>query len=423
MKYNKTTLKNGVRIITVPIPSLESATITIWVGVGSRFEEDRVLGVSHFLEHMVFKGSVKRPSAKEISEAVDEFGGEFNASTSKEWTNFHIKARTGKLDLALDVLADMVLNPLLKEEEIEREKGVILEEMAMYEDTPTAKIGDIFENLIFSGNELGRDIIGTKKSIKGVKRSDFVNHRSSNYSADNIVITIAGGFNEDKMIKLVSSYFSDIKKGKLPNITKFSHKQTKPKTLLHYKDIQQAHFEMGFVGEKRGHEDRFAEAVLSTILGGGMSSRLFLEVRERRGLAYSVRTSSDYAKDTGYLSTYVGADIKRIDDAISVVLDQYYGLANGKYPIEDKELLKAKEFIKGHVALSLEDTDSVNSFFGTKELLLGKIEIPQDIYDAIDKVTKEDVYKVAKRYFKAEKLNFALIGPFKDQKRFEKLLI
>lgn len=404
------------------MPSLESATITIWVGVGSRYEDDRVLGVSHFLEHMVFKGSKKRPTAKEISEAVDSFGGEFNASTSKEWTNFHIKARTGKLDIALDVLADMVLHPLLLAEEIEREKGVILEEMAMYEDTPTAKIGDIFENLIFKGNELGRDIIGTRESIREMKHQDFLDHRKSHYSSENIVITVAGGFDEGKILKFIESYFSEIGKHPTSDIKKFENKSKVPQVLIHYKDIKQAHFEMGFVGEKRGHDNRYAEAVLATILGGGMSSRLFLEVRERRGLAYSVRTSSDYARDTGYMSTYVGADMKRLNDAISVTLDQYYGLASGKYPVVAAELTKAKEFIKGHVALSLEDTDSVNAFFGIKELLLNKIETPDEIYAKIDMVKIEDVLKVANMFFKPERLNFALIGPFKDEKRFQKLL-
>ena len=232
MKYKLTRLRNSLRLIVVPMPTLESVTVTVWVGVGSRYEAKMVSGLSHFLEHMVFKGSKKRPSAKKISEAIDSFGGEFNASTSKEWTNFYIKARAAKLSTAMDVLSDMVLAPLLKPEDIEREKGVILEEMAMYEDTPIAKIEDYFERLIFKGNSLGRDIVGDQDSVKSIGQRDFIDYRDKNYSPENIVITIAGGVSFKKASELTKRYFSAIKVRPKANYRKFVYGKVCPKVLL-----------------------------------------------------------------------------------------------------------------------------------------------------------------------------------------------
>lgn len=422
MKYRVSKLPNGLRVITVPIKSMESATVTVWVGTGSRNESKSINGLSHFLEHMVFKGSKKRPSAKEIGEAIDSFGGEFNASTHKEWTNFYIRTRTAKLETAIDVLSDMVLRPLLKKEDVEREKGVIVEEIAMYEDTPMANIGDIFENLIFKGSSLERDIAGTKKSVMSIKQSDFVKYRNKHYGGNNLVVTIAGGINEKKTLDLCRKYFSGLKRKK--NVTSSSAKvsQKKPNVLLKSKKIEQAHFIMGFLGYKRNHKDKYAEGVLSTILGGGMSSRMFTEVREKRGLAYAVRTSPEHYLDTGYLSTYAGVDLKRVDDAVKVVLEQYYLLRDEKEKISKKELTKAKEYLKGHFALSLEDTKAINSLFGIGELLLNRIETPEEIFKGIEKVRVEDIIKVAKYLFVPEKLNFAIIGPYKSKERFVRLL-
>lgn len=422
MEYRRKILLNGLRVGIVPLPNLESATVTVWVGVGSRSEEKKVSGISHFLEHMVFKGSQRRPSAKEIAEAVDAIGGEFNAATSKHWTNFYIKARTEVLEKAFDVLSDMVLAPLLKKEDVEREKGVIIEEMAMYEDTPMMKISDIFEQLIFEGNPLGRDIIGNKQSVKKTTRNDFVRYRKRHYYADNMLVTVAGGVRETEVLALTKKYFGKLK-NKDKGIEKgFKTKQKKPKVKLHPKKKEQAHFVLGFLANPMGHKERFVESVLAGVLGQGMSSRLFSEVREKRGLAYSIKTYLDRYVDTGYIGTYAGVDVKRVDEAIKVTLDQHYGLAKGLYKLSETELAKAKEYLKGHLALSLEDTKSVNSFFGVKELILGKIETPEEIFNGIDKVAQPDLIKLAKKLFVPERLNLAIIGPYKSQTRFEKLL-
>lgn len=374
------------------------------------------------MEHMVFKGSKKRPSAKEIAEAVDAIGGEFNAAASKQWTNFYIKARAEVLEKAFDVLSDMVLAPLLKKEDIEREKGVILEEMAMYEDTPMIKIIDVFDQLIFKGSPLGRDVIGKKESVKNITRTDFERYRKMHYYNKNILITVAGGIKEAKVLDLSKKYFGELKKGSKKGTQKFKSSQKGPQVKLHPKKKEQAHFVLGFLGNPMGSKDRFVESVLSGVLGQGMSSRLFSEVREKRGLAYSIKTYLDRYVDTGYIGTYAGVDVKRVDEAIKVTLDQHYGLASGVYKLSETEIAKAKEYIKGHLALSLEDTKNVNSLFGVKELILDKVETPEEIFAGIDKVTKSDLIRLAKELFVPERLNLAIIGPYKSQIKFEKLL-
>jgi len=413
--------------MTVPMPGLESATVIIWVKTGSRREEKRINGISHFLEHMVFKGSEKRASAKEISETVDAIGGEFNAATSKDWTNFYIKARVGSLETAFDVLSDMVLRPILAPEEIEREKGTIVQEIAMYEDTPAIKIQDVFENLIFSGNSLAWDVAGDAKSVRTIQKDDFVRYRSIYYHPENMLVTVSGGVDRNEVIKLAEKYFG---KFQIPNLKSqannklqiFKPTQGKPQYMLKTKKTDQTNFILGFLGDPRGYKNKYVQSVLSGILGGGMSSRLFIEVRERRGLAYSVRTSGDRFDDIGYFGAYAGVDPKKAGEAISVILDQYYGISNKQYPITNGELKKAKEYIKGHVALSLEDTNAVADFFGEQELFLPKVLTPEEIYQKIDAVTIDEVVLEAKRLFNPKSLNLAIIGPYKDGQKFIELL-
>lgn len=423
MDYKLHTLPSGLKVLITPMPSLESVTTTVWVKTGARNEDPKVAGISHFLEHMVFKGSIKRPTARDISSAVDAIGGEFNAGTTKDWTNFYIKASKNKAETAMDVLSDMVLNPLLKDDEIEREKGTIVQEIAMYEDMPMAKIGEVFENLVFSGNQLGEDTAGTPKTVRGIKRDDFVNYRKLHYYPGNMLVTIAGGITESKALELAKKYFSDFPssnsafKGKV-----FKSVQKTPQVKLLNKKSEQAHFVLGFMGDPRGYKGRFAQGLLSTILGGGMSSRLFIEVRERRGLAYAVRTGTERYIDTGYISTYVGTDPSKVEEAIKVTLEEYYKIGSGKFPATESELIKAKGYIKGQLALSLEDTGSVNSFFGEPQLFINEALTPEEIYEKIDKITIKDIQEEAKRLFVPKNLNLAIIGPFKDKDKFVQLI-
>lgn len=422
MNYSLHTLKNGLRLLTVPMPGLESATVTIWVKTGSRNEDRRVAGISHFLEHMAFKGGKKYPNAKAVSEAVDEVGGEFNASTSKEFTDYYIRIRTKLIERAFDVLSDMLVDPLLKQEEIDKEKGVIIEEMNLYEDTPVRRIWDLFEQVIFTGHALGEDIIGKKETVSSLKRGDFVSYRNKFYYAKNMLITVAGGINEKQIIDLANKYFgtfveksNGVEKLVLP-------KENEVRVKLTSKKVEQTHFIVGFPGDKFGQPDRFKDAVLDVLLGSGMSSRLFTEVREKRGLAYSVRSDIDRFLDAGYFSVYAGVDPKKAQEALRVILDQLYGLVDKKYPIDNKELSKAKEFLKGHLALSLEDTRGVNNFFGYDELMRGKVETPEEFFKKIDEVTVEDLYASAKKIFSAKRANLAIIGPYRNSVSFGKIL-
>ncbi|PIP57300.1 hypothetical protein COT08_00260 [Candidatus Woesebacteria bacterium CG07_land_8_20_14_0_80_44_9] len=424
MDYKLHTLASGLRVLTVPLPDLKSATVAVWVKTGSRNEEKRTNGISHFLEHMVFKGSAKRPSAKEISEVVDAIGAEFNAATSKDWTNFYIKSAVPHLETAFDVLADMALNPLLKAEEIEREKGTIIQEIAMYEDTPVMHINDVFENLIFTGSALGWDTAGTAESVKRIARNDFDQYRKIHYYPENMLISIAGGINEKKAIELVKKYFLGVKTLNPQPVTEklFKNSQTKPQIKLQTKKTDQAHLILGFRGDGRNYPGRFSQAVLATILGGGMSSRLFIEIRERRGLAYSVKTSFERYQETGYLATYAGVNLAKVDEAVKVMLDQHYDLAVNRLRVTGYELRKAKEFLKGHLVLALEDTKGVNGFYADQALFLDKIENPEKILAKVDKVEVDEVLFEAKRLFIPSRLNLAVIGDYNDPERFQKLL-
>lgn len=424
MDYKLTKLASGLRLLTVPMPSSESVTLTIWVKTGSRNESRRVNGISHFLEHMVFKGSAKRPSAKEISEVVDSVGAELNATTSKDWTNFYIKSRNALLPSSFDVLSDMVLNPILDPAEIEREKGTIIQELAMYEDTPTMKIGDVFEELIYGGNSLGWDVGGVPETVKRIEKDDFEKYRKGYYFPENMLVTVAGGISPRTAQDLTKKFFGSLKNTKKdsPKGKEFKSMQKSPRVKIKNKKSDQAHFILGFLGDGRNYKGKYAQAVLSAILGGGMSSRLFIEVRERRGLAYGVRNSIDRYQETGYMGTYVGSDPKKAREAIKVVLDEHYKLANKQKPVGTKEFSKAKEYLKGHAALALEDTSAVGEYFAFQELFNKEILTPEELFNRIDKVSLDEVYAEARRLFDSKRLNLGIIGPFTETAEFQKLL-
>jgi predicted Zn-dependent peptidase len=427
MNYKLSKLGNGVRVLTIPMPTLESAAITIWVKTGSRDEEEKTRGISHFLEHMVFKGSSKYKTAKVVSETIDALGAENNAGTSKEWTNFWIKTASINLSKAFDVLADVVLNPLLKQKEIDRERGVIYEEIAMYEDTPIMDIGEEFESLIYKNSKLGWKIAGDKKSLPNVNRDEFEKYRSKNYLSENILISVSGGVKEQEVEKLAESYFSGIEKSEAvqsvkdklsKNLTLSNSERVYLKTK---KNADQAHLMLGFLTAGKNYEGRFPQSLMSTILGRGMSSRLFTEVREKRGLAYSVRASIERFADTGNFHVYAGVAIPKIEETIKVILAELQGLATHKKPIGIKEFEKAKSFIKGKIALGLEDSEAVNDFFSEQVLFDKKILTPKDIYKKVDEVTIDEIYGEAEKLFSKDSY-LAIIGPYEDRSKFIKIL-
>ena len=400
----------------------ETVTVIVAVGAGSKYETKKTNGISHFLEHMLFKGTKKRPKTKDISSALDAVGGEYNAFTGKEQTAFFAKVDAKHLDLALDVMSDIYLNSKLEEKEIERERGVIIQEINMYEDTPIAQIGDIFEGLLYGDQPAGWEIIGTKENVKGLRRADFLKYLKENYTAPNTVVCITGNFDEKRAVRDIGKIFSEMPKVESREKLKVIEKQTEPKIKVKQKKTDQCHLVLGARAYDMFHPDRFTLSVLANILGGTMSSRLFLLVRERLGLAYYISASYESYADSGYLAVKagVGTEKEKIEKTVKTIVSEIRRIR--KIRVGAKELKKAKENIRGKMALSLESSDEIAGFLAGQELAKKKIEAPEQILAKIDKVTASDIMRVASKIFVNEKLNLAMIGPVEDKKFLEKIL-
>lgn len=402
--------------------SFESVTALVMVGAGSRYETKQNNGISHFLEHMAFKGTEKRPSAMAISSLIDGIGGEFNAFTGKEYTGYYVKAGKNNVGLILDVLSDMLMHSKLDASEIEKEKGVIIEEINLYEDMPMRKIGDIYENLLYGNTPMGWDIAGEKDIIRAIKRQDFVAYMDSLYSADNITVVIAGGMDEKAVLEDVEKYFSPMKRFETKKPEMVVENQVKPSLLLKPKKTEQIHIALGVRTVSLENPEKYPLAVLSSILGGGMSSRLFSEVREKRGLAYYVRSHQDEYVDAGSLVSVAGIDPKRVSEAVDVMMAEYRKVSEGKMHITKEELTKAKEYLKGHLVLELEDSRAVSTFYGHQELLEHEVLNPDQIIKKIDQVSKDTVEEMGQKYFVNKGLNLALIGNYENKAQLQKLV-
>lgn len=423
MDYKLTKLDNGLRVLTVVMPSLESATLTLWVKTGSRFEDKRIRGISHFIEHMAFKGGKKYKSAKIVSETLEGMGADFNAATSKELTSFYVKVRTDLIEKAFDVLSDIIFSPVYKEEELKKEKGVIIEEISMQEDNPSDKVSLVFTEMIFQGNPLAEDIAGTKETVQNLTKNDIQSYSARYYVTDNLLLTVSGGIDRQKIEKLAEKYFNSVESGRAFEYKKFSDNQRSARLKVHYKKTEQANIILGQIGFERTDDKKYAEAILSVILGGGMSSRLFTEIREKRGLAYAVGTSPSGYIDTGVFASFAATDPKNAKEVIKIIIDEQEKIAARSGKITKKELTKAKEYIKGRTALSLEDTNSVNGFFAKRALFFDEIITPNDLFKLIDKVTDDEIYAISNELFNRKKLNLAIVGPFKSDEDFKKLLV
>jgi predicted Zn-dependent peptidase len=420
MLYKKHTLKNGLRIILAPMQDTETVTVLVMTGVGSRYETRKENGLAHFLEHMFFKGTEKRPTALDISKELDAVGAEYNAYTGKDRTGYYAKVEARHADIALDVVSDIFMNAKVEQTEIDRERGAILQEINMYEDMPMRHINDLWERHLYGDTPLGWEIVGPKSNIKSFKRADFMKYLARGYVSGNVVVGVAGKMDPKKMKREIEKRFAHIRNGKKPTFKKAVEKQSVPGVFLQHKKTDQTHLLLGVRTFDMNHPDRFALSVLSTILGGGMSSRLFLSVRERRGLAYSVHTSADSYHDAGYLATQCGVEHENLEKTIEVILDEYRKIATEK--VEAEELSKAKEYIKGKVAMGLEGSDDVVEYLVNQEILKGNIVLPQEFAKSIDKVTAADVLRVAKTIFTNKRLNLAVVGPHIHQKELEKLV-
>lgn len=419
--FKKSVLKNGLRIISAPMVGTEAVTVLVFVGAGSKYEKKSINGISHFVEHMLFKGTVKRPTARDISTVLDSIGGEFNAFTSKEYTGYYAKVDAKHLDIALDVVSDMFLNSKFEEAEIAKEKGVIIEEINMVHDTPMRHVGGIFEDLLYGDQPAGWEIAGTKETVTGLKRSDFINYLSDYYVSQNTILVIAGKFNKTGLTKKIDKYFGEIKTNESLGRVAVVEKQVNPRVRVEFKDTNQTHFCLGARAYNIFDEKRYVATLLAIILGGNMSSRLFIEVREKRGLAYYIRCGLQPYLDSGYLVTQAGVDNNRLDEAISLVWQEYKKIAEQR--VSQKELQNAKDYLKGTTMLELESSDAVAEYLGAQEILTKTILTPKQKFDKIDKVTVDDIGDIAKEIFALNKMNLALIGPFKDEARFKKLII
>ncbi|MEP7162329.1 MAG: pitrilysin family protein [Candidatus Moraniibacteriota bacterium] len=420
MKFKKYRLKNGLRVILAPMKETETATVLIMTGVGSRYESRKENGLAHFLEHMFFKGTERRPTALDISKELDGLGAEYNAYTGKDRTAYYAKVEARHWETALDIVSDLFLNAKIDQEEINREKGAILQELNMYEDTPARHISDLWESHLYGDHPLGWEIIGTKENLHKFKRADFVKYLERGYVAGNVVVGVAGKVDPKVVLKAIKKHFAGIRTGKKPTFKKMKDKQTKPGVFLQHKKTDQTHFLLGVRAYPMHHPNRYALSVLATILGGGMSSRLFMAVRERRGLAYRVSTGFDSYHDVGYLATQSGVEHKNLEETIHVILDEYRRIATEK--VDAAELTKAKEHIKGQMALAYEGSDDIVEYLVTQETIRGKITLPQETVEKIDAVTAGDVLRVAKDIFQNKKLNLAVIGPHIHHKELEKLV-
>jgi len=421
MIYTKKVLQNGLRLIVIPMESFKSATVLVMVGAGSRFETKQNNGISHFLEHMAFKGTTKRPTAMAISGAIDGIGGEFNAFTGKETTGYYVKANASQVELCIDILSDMLQHSKFEASELNKERGVIIEEINMYEDTPMQKLSDVYEELLYGDTPMGWDIAGTKNVINSVKREDFLDYMGSLYSPHNITVVVAGGVKEAHVEKLVEKYFGEMRRFDIVRALKVVDSQSKSAVKVKYKKTEQVHIALGVRTISLHNTDKYALQILSAILGGGMSSRLFEEVREKRGLAYYVQSRSQTFTDCGTLVSQAGVDPKRVSQAIEVIVEQYALIKKAKN-VTPEELTKAKEFLKGHFVLGLEDSETVANYYANQELLQDTIETPEEKMKKLDTITVADVEMVAQKYLLDKTLNLAVIGNFEDGQQFEKLL-
>lgn len=422
--YRLSKLKNGITLITVPVKGTSATTVLCMFPVGSRYEDQKISGVSHFVEHMLFKGTEKRPNSQEITLTFDAVGAQYNAFTSKEYTGYYVKIAGSKQALAFDILSDMIFHSTFKAEEVEKEKGAIVEELRMYKDNPLMDIDDTFESLLFDGNPLGWNIGGSEESVRGVSRDEMWEHYQRHYSPKTMALVVAGAIDQKKLKKFVQNFAEKQapKNATSPSFYKNSYipfklagkKSLADRVAVKEKKVDQAQLMLGFPALPHNHPDRYALAVLTTVLGGGMSSRLFSEVREKRGLAYMVKCDATSYRDTGLVIVKAGLDPARIGEAVKVIRQELQKIVDE--PISDKELVNARNYLTGHIALQLEDSFNEANWFAEKFLFAKKMETYEEMGRQLKKVTVKAVQKVAKDLINFDEMRVAAIGPFAKEK-------
>lgn len=421
-------------VIFVDVKNSKSVTTMFLANTGARYENKSEEGLAHFFEHMVFKGTEKFPNSKDLAETLDSVGADFNAFTSKEYTGYYVRSATANFSLALDVLSDMLFQPKLRQSDIDREKGVIVEELNMYKDNPPAHIADVFEEMIFTNRALAHPIIGRKETIKSFKSADFQTFLKKFYGPENLLLVVAGGLksladNEAKILAQIAKSLEKMqddrvgKKNPFPEVGQLSPAMisqksfSKQKFSLVNKATAQAHFVMAWPAISANHEDRHALQVLSTIVGSNMSSRLFNKVREERGLAYYVNSNLDFYHDTGLFGCSAGVDSSRAEEAIKVSKAVFTDLLGKKAKIDAKELARAKDYLRGKTLLSLESSNNIAQFFGLRKLLREEIVSVETVLKKLEAVTIEDLERIASDIIREDELRLAIIGDFKNEEK------
>ncbi|HTK33431.1 MAG TPA: pitrilysin family protein [Candidatus Paceibacterota bacterium] len=417
MKFNKTTLKNGLRIITVPITDHPSVTVLVMAETGSKYEDKQTNGLSHFLEHMLFKGTPRRPQATDVSHELDSIGAQYNAFTSNEYTGYYVKTAPHQLPISLDILSDIYLNPLFKKEEMEKEKGVIVEEIRMYNDLPQRIVGDVFMDLVYGDQPAGWKVIGSEDNVRSFSREQLVTYKDCHYVAESTIVIVAGSFDETKIVDHISAAFAAIPTTKKSTKLAVVESQSAPAIKTFYKETDQTHLIMGVRSFAITDPRSPIINVLATVLGKGMSSRLFAKMRDQLGICYYVQADQDAYTDHGIFEISAGVDNSRVKEAIVGILEECVRLKNEL--VSPAELKKVKDFIAGNTLLGLETSDARGEFCAYQEILKGKIELPDEMMAKIQAVTAEEVQALARELFVDTHLNMAIVGRFKDGAQFE----
>lgn len=408
--YKKHILDNGVRVVYERIPYVRSVSLGIWVKTGSRNENGRNNGISHFIEHMLFKGTKKR-SAAEIAETIDNIGGQLNAFTGKECTCFYAKTLDTHLDLAFDVLADMFFNSLFASKDITVEKKVILEEIGMYEDSPEELVHDILSETVWDGNPIGYPILGSQKCLKSINKQSIIAYMSKNYTPGNVVISVAGNFEEESLVGMIGKYFRDWK-AETAKRTEYEAVIFKPGLKIKEKETEQVHLCLGFKGIEHGNDRLYSLLAVNNIFGGGMSSRLFQKIREKKGLVYSIYSYPSAYKNAGLFTIYAGMKPEQLNEVSQLILDEIRLLV--KKGIKPGDLAKSKEQLKGNYILGLESTSSRMNSIGKSELMLGYINTPEEVLEKIDAISMEVIDDIIDKTFDIGSAGVSIVGNIKQ---------
>lgn len=419
--YEKTTLSNGVRVVTGTMTGVRSASLIFYYNVGSRIEPDEIAGVSHFLEHMLFKGTEKRPDPMTISQEIESVGGLVNAGTGRESTSYWVKVPSPHFALAYDVMADMLRNSVFDAEELDKERKVIFEEIRSIQDIPEELVHELIDELVFPNTAIGRDIAGTEETVGNITRDTMLDFWTRNYGGDRLVVAAGGDVRHEDVVALTERYFGDLPRSENANVaTPVTIDQNQSRVKLVTRDTEQAHFCLSFPAISYHDERRHTQATIEAILSSGMSSRLFQEIREQRGLVYSIYAYFRGYEDVGQGVIYAGTDVERVRETISATVGELKKLRD--IPVPEDELERTKTLRKGRLLMSLEDSRSVASWIGSQEATYGHILTPEEIMEKIDAVTVEDVQKLAGELLRDERLSLALIGPFVTEKDYASLL-